>query len=135
MSHPFLSDEWIEAARAVRQRHAGEAPAVPVTVRINQVVTDVPFGDGEVRSYIDTTSGILAMEIGELDDPDATVTTDYETAKMVFVTQDPAATMQAFMGGQIKVQGDLMKLLAMQAIVTTDEAARQLAAEIQAITD
>lgn len=135
MSHPFLSDEWMRAARAIRERHVDDAPEVPTTIRINQIVTDVPFGDGEIRSYIDTSSGQLAMELGELDDADATVTTDYATAKALFVEQDQAATMQAFMGGKIKVQGDLMKLLAMQSAIAANEATDTIADEIKAITD
>ena len=37
------------------------------------------------------------MDHGHLDDADVTVTTDYETAKALFVEQDAAAGMQAFM--------------------------------------
>ena len=54
------------------------------------------------------------MELGELDDPDLTMTTDYATARKIFVDQDQAAGMQAFMSGKIKVQGDMMKMMALQ---------------------
>ena len=100
MTHPFLSEEWMTEAKAIREKYADQVPAVTAVIRINQVVTDVPFGDGEVRSYIDTSSGSMSMELGELADADATITTDYDTAKALFVDQDQAATMQAFMIGQ-----------------------------------
>ncbi len=135
MSHAFLSEEWMEAARGIREKYADEVPAVTATIRINQVVTDVPFGDGEVKSYIDTSSGQMVMELGELEGADATVTTDYATAKALFVDQDQAASMQAFMSGKIKVQGDMMKLMAMQTAMPTDEASRQIADEIKTITE
>ena len=134
MTHQFLSEEWMAAAREIREKYADQVPAVSASIRINQVVTDVPFGDGEVHSYIDTSSGQMAMELGELENPDATVTTDYATAKALFVDQDQAASMQAFMSGKIKVQGDMMKLMAMQTAIPSNEATDKIADEIKGIT-
>lgn len=135
MSHPFLSDEWMAEAKSIRARHAGEVGAVTQVLKINQIVTDVPFGEGTVHSYLDTSSGEVTMDLGHLEDADVTVTTDYETAKALFVDQDAAAGMQAFMTGKIQVQGDMMKLMAMQTAMPTDEASRQIADEIKAITE
>jgi putative sterol carrier protein len=134
MTYPFLSDEWMDAARAIREKYADQVPEVTVVIKINQVVTDVPFGDGEVRSYLDTSSGNLVMELGELEDADATVTTDYATAKALFVDQDQTAAMQAFMSGLIRVQGDMMKMMAMQTAVPENEFSHSIAEEIRAIT-
>lgn len=134
MSHQFLSDSWIEAARDIRHRHAASAPAIDVLVRINVVTTKVPFGDGTVSAYIDTSAGVLDMELGLLETADLTVTTDYETARQLFVEQDPAASMQAFMSGRIKVEGDITRLMAMQVAVPQGDAAEAVAAEIRAIT-
>jgi putative sterol carrier protein len=75
------------------------------------------------------------MDLGRLDEPDVTVTTDYATAKAIFVDQDAAAGMQAFMTGKVQVQGDMMKLMAMQTAMPSDEASRQIADEIKAITE
>ena len=132
--YEFLSDEWIVAAREIRSRYQGELPAVAVSVRINQVITDVPFGDGTISAYVDTSSGSLELDVGELDEPDAVLVLDYETAKAMLVDRDPAVVMQSFMEGRMKVQGDMMKLMAMQAAVPEDERAEALAAEIQSIT-
>lgn len=134
MSHPFLSDEWMAAARAIREKYAGQTDKVTQSLKINQVITGAPFGEGTVESYLDTSSGDVVMALGRVDEPDVTVTTDYDTAKAIFVEQDAAAGMQAFMGGKIQVQGDMMKLMAMQAAMPTDEASRQIAEEIKAIT-
>ena len=135
MSHPFLSDDWIDAARAIRERHTADAAPIPTAVKINLVVNDAPFGDGPINSYVDTSTGALVMELGQLDDPDVTVTTDYETAKSLFLASDPAAGMQAFMAGKLVVQGDMMKLVVLPTLAATDPAAQAASVEIRSITD
>ena len=132
--YTFLTDEWIEAARELRARYADRLPDVTIEVRINQIVTDVPFGDGTIRAYIDSTDGNLDLELGALDEPDVTLTTDYHTAKAMVVDQDPTVVMQSFMAGRITVQGDMMKLMAMQTAVPVNEASVEFATELQAIT-
>lgn len=124
----------MDAAREIRARYEDQAATITQSIRINQVITDVPFGDGTVQSYLDTSSGRLEMELGQLDEADATVTTDYATAKAMFVDQDQAAGMQAFMSGKIKVQGDMMKLMAMQTAMPADDTAQRVAEEIKSIT-
>ena len=122
------------AAREIREKYKDEAPMITVTVKVNQVITNVPFGDGTVKSYMDTSSGEVVMELGELSDADATVTTDYETARKIFVEQDQQAAMQAFMGGKIKVVGDIMKVMGMQTAIPQTDITLIVAAEIKSIT-
>jgi hypothetical protein len=135
MPHQFLSAEWMAAAKEIRAKYEDQVPSIALSVRINQVVTDVPFGDGTVTSYFDTSSGDVEMDLGEIDSPDATITTDYVTAKALFVDGDQAVAMQAFMAGKIKVQGDMMKIMAMQTAMPQDEISKKIADEIKAITD
>jgi len=132
--HQFLSDDWMDAAKAIREKYADQATKVNTPVKMNQVITDVPFGDGTIKVFLDTSSGDVVMDLGELDAADLTVTTDWETARKVFVDQDQAASMQAFMAGKIKVQGDMMKMMAMQTSMPQDDIAKQIAAEIKSIT-
>ena len=134
MPYPFLSTEWMDAAKTIREKYADQASPITISVRMNQVITDVPFGDGQVKLFLDTSSGSLVMESGELESPDLTLTTDYDTAKKVFVDQDQAAGMQAFMAGKIKVQGDMMKMMAMQTSMPQDDTAKTIATEIKNIT-
>ena len=134
MPYPFLSDAWIAEARAIRDRlGAGSAPAAP-PVTVNLTVTGVPFGTGTVESFIDTTSGELVLDLGRLDAPDVSLTTDYDTARAIFVTQDPAAGMQAFMAGKVVVQGDMMKLIVLQSMSVADDTAREISEAIQQMT-
>jgi putative sterol carrier protein len=93
----------------------------------------VPFGEGSMDAHIDTTGGEMSLDQGHLDGPDLTVTVDYATAKAIFIEQDQQASMQAFMGGKIKVQGDLTKMMAMQT-VQPDPVQVEMASKIADIT-
>jgi hypothetical protein len=132
-AHPFLSEEWIEAARAIRAELEGKATVKPPSFRMNQVVTEVPFGDGTLNTHTDTTSGELVLELGHISNPDVTVTLPYDTARALLVDQDQQAAMQAFMSGKIKVEGDMMKLMALQT-TQVDPVALEAAARIKEIT-
>ncbi len=138
-TYPFLSDEWIAEARKIRAEMAdADAEAVPAaTVRMNQVITEVPFGSGRLDAHLDTSSGTLEMETGHLENPDVTVTLDYETAKAIFVDGTLDAGMQAFMAGKVRVQGDMAKLIAaLQQLAPPDpEAVNQAQARIRDITE
>ncbi len=134
MTHAFLSTEWMDAARAIREKYADQVPDIPSDIKINLSIVDVPFDDDTINAYFDTSSGGLQLELGELDEPDATISTDYETAQALFVEQDQTVAMQAFMGGKIKVQGDMMKMMAMQTAIPSNEFTDTIAAEIKAIT-
>jgi len=132
--YAFLSDEWVKAAKQVREEFEGKAPAPAHAVKMNQIITDVPFGDGTVNAHMDTTGGELQMDLGHLDAADVTVTLDYDTAKQIFVEGNPQAGMQAFMAGKIKIQGDMTKLMAMQQ-APVDPIQQEIAGRIKDITE
>jgi len=135
-TYPFLSDQWITEARSIREELRASEQPVTNPVRMNQVITDVPFGDGTIKAHIDTPSGGLDMDLGHLDVADVTVTLDYDTAKAVFVDGTREAGMQAFMAGKVRVQGDLTKLIVAlqeQASPLTPDAAA-IATRIKEIT-
>lgn len=113
--YQFLTEEWIEAAKSIRDELEGDVPAPPHAVKMNLNITEVPFGDGEVTAHMDSSGGEMVMDLGHLDDPELTVTLDYATARAILVDQNPQAGMQAFMAGKVKVQGDMTKLMAMQS--------------------
>ena len=132
----FLSEEWLEQARAIRAEYKGKGGAPPHQMRMNLIVTEVPedVSTEPVEAHVDTTEGDLQMEIGHLENPDLTVTLEYETAKAILVEGNPQAGMQAFMAGKIKVQGDMTKLMAMQS-AEPDPVAIEISKRIQEITD
>ncbi len=133
--YAFLSDEWMDAAREIRSRYEGQLPEITMTVKINQIITDVPFGDGTIHAFIDTTGGAMTFELGQVDEPDAVIVTDYETARAMLVERDPQVLMASMLQGKVQLQGDMMKLLGMmQAQAAPTELADELAQEIAAIT-
>jgi putative sterol carrier protein len=114
-TYPFLSDEWMEAARRIRAEFAGRATTPPPPVRMNLVIKDAPGREGPLHAHLDGTSGEMLIELGHLENPDLTLTTDAETVRQVFVEGNAQAGMQAFMSGKVQVTGDMTKLMAMQA--------------------
>lgn len=121
-THHFLTNGWIEAVQSLRAEYADRIPKSPIDVRINVVVTDSPHHDGAIEGKIDTADGEVMIDKGHLDDPELTLTVDYETALATFVTRDPQAVMQAFLGGKILVEGDASKLMLLQAQAPTGDA-------------
>lgn len=134
--YQFLTPEWIDEAKRVREEFDTDSTPPAHSVRMNQVITEVPFGDGDINAHMDTSSGEIKMDLGHIDEPDLTVTLDYATAKAILVDGNPQAGMQAFMAGKIKVQGDMTKLMAMSQPATPgDDSAAKIAAAIQDITE
>lgn len=131
--HEFLSEEWIAAAQAIREDYAGRATTSPPPMKMNVVITEIPFDESTMDAHIDTTDGEMSLDMGHLDSADLTVTVDYATAKAIFIDQDQQASMQAFMAGKIKVQGDMTKMMAMQT-VQPDPAQVEMATKIAEIT-
>ncbi len=135
-TYVFLTDEWIEAARSLRDE-AGGAGGLPHAVKMNLVIVETPdhpdFAGGEFKGHMDSSDGDMKMDKGHLDGADLTVTVDYDTARAIFVDQNPQAGMQAFMSGKIKVEGDITKLMAMQS-ASPDPAAAEIAGKIKDIT-
>ena len=134
MPYEFLTEEWMTEAKRLRDEAGSPASPPAHVIRMNQVITGAPFQDEDIHAFMDTSDGELKMELGELENPDLTVTVDYDTAKAIFVEQNPQAGMQAFMAGKIKVQGDMTKLMAMQS-ASPDPVAAEIAGKIKAITD
>lgn len=111
MPHEFLSDSWFDAVGAL------EAPAPPAAmdgVKINMVVTK---DEGNVEAHM----GDGKIQKGLADGAATTITVPFDVAKALFVKRDQQAAMQAFMSGQIKVAGDMTKIMAMGQQTPTPE--------------
>ncbi|RIK10968.1 MAG: SCP-2 sterol transfer family protein [Acidobacteria bacterium] len=111
----FLSDEWFDAVRKIQEEHAGAAEGLGGTnLALNLSITDCPDGS-EKEISMKMVDGELDWETSHIDGADAKVITDYATAKAIFVSGDQQAGMQAFMSGQLRVEGDMTKLMALQS--------------------
>jgi len=137
-TYPFLSEEWLAEARAIRaeldNRTPSATPSTVQAVRINLVVTDVPFEEDTVHAHLDTSSGDIQLDVGHIDPVDLTVTLGYDVARAILVEGNPQAAMQAFMAGKIRVDGDIAKLMVLQASAPAP-AAGEVAARIRSITE
>jgi hypothetical protein len=131
---PFLSDEWVSEARKIREEYEGKGAVVPHPMKMNLNVTEVPFGPGVIDAHLDTSEGAAKLELGHIDPVDLSVTLDYATAKAILVEGNPAAGMQAFMAGRIKVDGDMSKLMALQG-AAPDPTAAEVATRLRQITE
>lgn len=61
------------------------------------------------------------------------VTVDYEVARKLFLEGDVSAGMQAFMAGQIRVEGDMSRLLLLQQHMGARPSGEQAALRDKAI--
>jgi hypothetical protein len=133
-TYPFLSDDWVTEARRIREEYSGDRGTIPHKMKMNLVITDVPFGDGAIDAHMDSTDGSLKLELGHIDPADLKIILDYATAKAILVEGNPQAGMQAFMAGRIKVEGDMAKLMALQTL-PPDETAQQMAKRLREMTE
>lgn len=103
-----MSDAWLDAVEALRSE-APEPPAAMKDLCVNIVVQGGPDGDREVHMKAGQ------FERGLADDAPTKLSVPYDVAKAIFIDGNPQAAMQAFMSGQIKIEGDMTKIMAMQS--------------------
>src|SRR6059058_4991804 len=107
MPYTFLSDEWLAEVKKLAEE-SGQSSGMPDSIVLNMVVTGGPQGDRELH----VEGGQFSA--GLIDSAPTKLTVPYDVAKKMFVDGDQSSAMQAFMSGQIKVEGDMSKLMAMQ---------------------
>ncbi len=129
MGHTFLSDSWFEEAESIRASVNPEVPDAIKDLVINLVVKDGPDGDIEARME----AGRFAKGLADVAPTKLTV--PYDIAKKMFIDNDQNASMQAFMSGQIQVEGDMAKLMSMQAGGPPSAEAVKVQEAVAAMTD
>jgi hypothetical protein len=126
MSYQFLSDDWLAAVKALADEAAGSG-VIPPDVTLDLQVIGGPTGDRELH----VAGGSFGA--GFVDAP-TKLTLPYATARSMFLDGDQAAAMQAFMSGQITIQGDMSKLMAMQQGGGAGSGGEELQKKMQEIT-
>jgi putative sterol carrier protein len=84
-----------------------------MNARIQQVITGP---DGETRYWFTIENGQIDLGLGDIDNPDATITQDYDTAAAL--SKNELTGTAAYMSGKLKVSGDLMKLMQLQGVLS-----------------
>ncbi|MBL4866710.1 MAG: SCP2 sterol-binding domain-containing protein [Pseudomonadales bacterium] len=115
MGLKFMTDEWF-AKIAELTEAAGDLdpPAGLQDLILNITVT----GDDGDRDMCMNAGNI---EQGHKDGAPTTLTLPADLARRLFIENDQSAGMQGFMSGQIKVEGDMSKLMAMQTVQASEK--------------
>lgn len=105
----FLTEEWFSKVDELTAQ-AGDLnlPASLANLTMNLVVSDETTGNTELS----LAGGVIKK--GLSDSAKTTLRMDAETLRKVFLEFDMTAAMQAFMTGKIKVEGDMLQLMALQ---------------------
>lgn len=115
MAVKFLTEEW--ASTMTEKLNASDdfkGAAGSQQVKLQQVVTDAP--EGEAKYYFTLDGGKAEVSLGEIQDADATITQNYETA--VAINKMELNAQNAFMQGKLKISGNMMKLMQLQGVFT-----------------
>ncbi len=124
----FLSDEWFAKVNELSE-DAGElnvpGPLKDLTINLN-----VSFPDGGTKG-VHLTGGQFKPGLASAP---VTVSVPADIARKIFIDLDSQAGMQAFMSGQMRVEGDVTKLMVLQTVQPSTEL-RDLLEDIKDITE
>lgn len=124
----WLTQEWLDETRKL----AEDQPERPgASARMQYVITGGPEGD--VKYYWLLENGkLLESNLGEMPDPEVTLTQTYEDAMKIQKGELDANA--AFMQGRIKVTGNMAKLMSLLPLTNSPEY-KELQTQVQAITE
>jgi hypothetical protein len=126
----FLSDDWFAEVEKARAEIGDlELPAAVMELHVNLEVRDAPSGTIEVH----ITGGDLGR--GLVEGASAKLKVGYDVVRRLFIERDLQAVMQAFVSGQIEVEGDMAALLGMQMGSGPSAGRLELEERIRAFTD
>ncbi|MDB4972266.1 MAG: hypothetical protein JWN48_607 [Myxococcaceae bacterium] len=125
----FLSDELFAKVKELTE-DAGElkipGPLKDLTINLN-----VALADGTTKN-VHLAGGQFAQ--GTKAGAPVTVSLPADIAKKIFIDMDQQAGMQAFMGGQMRVEGDVTKLMVLQSVQPSAEL-KDLLEDVKDITE
>jgi hypothetical protein len=127
MRYEFLSDEWFQKVDELVAA-AGDLQ-IPPAMKAVEVNVTVTGKGGETKLFM--KDGLFSR--GHKDGARTSLTLSDALARRLFVDADTAAGVQAFLAGEIKVDGDLAGLVAMQT-VQPSEPQKQLTQKIASLT-
>ena len=127
MKYDFLSTEWFaKVDELIAQAGDLKIPAEMKAVEINITVKSA---GGDKQIFL--KDGLFSP--GHQPSATTRLTLSEDLARKIFLEADAAAGVQAFLAGEMQVEGDLAKLVAMQT-VEPSEPQKQLTKQIAAIT-
>jgi hypothetical protein len=129
MGHKFLSPGWFDEAQRIFDEVKPPVPEILKGLVINFRVKGAPGGDVEARM----AGGQLVRGLDAA--APATVNLPYEVAQKMMVEQDQNAAMQAFMSGQIQVEGDMSRIMMLQAAGPPSAESLKVQERVRAMTE
>jgi hypothetical protein len=127
VKHEFLSNEWFAKVDELIAK-AGDLK-IPAEMKAVEVNITVTSPNGEKQIYL--KDGLFSP--GHKATATTKLTLSEELARKIFIEADAAAGVQAFLAGEMQVEGDIAKLVAMQTVEPSDPQ-KQLTKDIAAIT-
>lgn len=125
----FLSDEWFSKVDELREAAGDlEVPEAMAGLVIN--ITIEREGADSVEAHLDAGN----FKRSHNDAGEVVLTLGDELCRKIFVEGDTAAGMQAFMAGEIKIDGDMTKLMALQTTPLSDKQ-KALLVQVKEITE
>ena len=110
----FLSEEHMTTGTEALNADAGFQGAMSgVDLGLQFEVIDAPTGS--IDYYLTVGDGAATLALGTLDDADASVSSDYETAAAI--AKGELNVQMAFMSGKIKVGGNMAKVMMYQSLI------------------
>ena len=108
MSIRFLSEEW--AAAVMEAANADQEFTIAASAANARIQQNITMNGGEPAHYWTIVEGgTIQLGVGDIENPDATITQSYETA--VALARREANPVTAFMMGKIKVDGNMGMLM------------------------
>lgn len=127
MAFAFLSDSWFDKVEElIAQAGDLQIPAAMKDLEVN-ITVKAPAGPVAVS----LKQGVFRR--GHLPGVTTSITLNDAVARKIIVDADAAAGVQAFLAGEIQVEGDLAKVVAMQA-VEPSKPQQELTRKIAAVT-
>ena len=124
----WLSQEWLDESKKLAE---GQPERPGASARMQYVVTGGP--DGDIKYYWVLENGkLLESQLGEMPDPEVTLTQSYEDA--LKIQKGELDANAAFMQGRVKVTGNMAKLMSLLPLTNGPEY-KALQEEINNITD
>lgn len=124
----YLTQEWLDESRELAKDQPERAGA---SARMQYVVTGGP--DGDIKYYWVLQDGkLLESKLGEIPDPDFTMTSTYEDS--VAIAKGELDANAAFMQGKMKVTGNMGKLMQLMPLTMSPEY-KELQEKVRAITE
>lgn len=127
MSAAFLSDQWFEQVTQL----TNSASNLEVAPGLKGMKVNVTVDDNGREVLMCLNEGIFNK--GHVADAPATLILTRELAYKILIQNDQAAGMQGFMSGDLRVEGDMSKIMALQS-ATPSASQKALLKQIQDAT-